>query len=66
MNSYQQPVLYSFFPNVPPGYKIIESPIFPIYLPISQNHIENIRVWITDQDGNEVNLRGETLNWIDC
>jgi len=41
---------------------IIESPRFPIYLPISQNHNENIQVWITDQDSNEINVLGETLN----
>ena len=65
VSSYQKPVLYSFFPNVPPGYKIIESVGSQIYLPISQNYIDNIRVWLTDQDGNEVNLRGVTLNiWL--
>ena len=54
--------MYRFFPNVPPGYKIIESPRFPKYLSISQDYIDNIRIWLTDQDGNEINLRGETLN----
>ena len=52
---------YGFFPNAPPGYNIIESLGSQKYLPILQNYVDNIRVWLTDQDGNEVNLRGETL-----
>lgn len=65
VNASQKPVLYNFFPNVPPGYKVIETPGTPIYLPISQNYIESLRVWLTDQDRNLINLRGETLNiWL--
>ena len=57
----QKTVLYSFFPNVPPGYKVIETPGTPIYLPVSQNSIESIRLWLTDQDRRPIDLRGETL-----
>lgn len=65
VNSSQKPVLYSFFPNVPPGYKVIESPGTPVYLPVSQNYIESIRLWLTDQDKRDIDLRGETLSvWL--
>ena len=61
LNKTQAPVIYSFFPNVSPGYKIVENPSHPIYLPVSHNHIENIRIWLTDQDRNPIDLRGETV-----
>ena len=65
VNGSPEPVLYSFFPNVPPGYKVIETPGSPVYLPVSQNYIESIRLWLTDQDRNAINLRGETLTcWL--
>ena len=65
VNASQKPVLYSFFPNVPPGYKIIETPGTPIFLPITQDTIESLRVWLTDQDRNPIDLRGETLSvWL--
>ena len=65
VNGSHEPVLYSFFPNVPPGYKVIETPGSPVYLPVSQNYIESIRLWLTDQDRNVINLRGETLTcWL--
>ena len=65
VNGSKAPVLYSFFPNVPPGYKVIESLNENIYLPVSQTYIESIRVWLTDQDRNPINLRGEDLSvWL--
>ena len=42
VNSVQKPVLYNFFPNIRPGYKIVETPSNPVYLPISQNNIYSI------------------------
>jgi hypothetical protein len=32
-------IIHQFFPNVPPGFKIVESPEHVIYLPISVNTI---------------------------
>ena len=37
-NGVQKPVLYNFFANIPPGYKIVEAPSNPVYLPISHNY----------------------------
>ena len=57
-----QPVIYSFFPNVSSGYKIVESPNNLVYLPVaSAGNVHPVRVWLTDQSGTQLNLRGETV-----
>ena len=61
VNRSSQNTIYSFFPNVSPGYKIVESPINLVYLPITLDTIHSLETSITDQDGNQLNLRGETL-----
>ena len=59
----QQPVLYSFFPDVSPGEKIVEKPQHLVYLPITiAGNISSVRIWLTDQDGNPINLRGEIIS----
>jgi hypothetical protein len=55
------PTLYSFYPNVAPGYKIVERPNPLIYYPVSRHDISRMRVWLTDQHGNLIDLRGETI-----
>ena len=55
------PVIYSFFPSVSPGYKIIENPVNLVYLPVELKQIHRLRTSITDQDGKLLNLRNETL-----
>jgi len=55
------PVLYSFFPNVAPGRKITKEPQNVVYLPLNTGSISNIRIWITDQDGNTLDFRGEEI-----
>ena len=62
VNGSKQPKIYSFFPNVSPGYKIIENPNNLIYLPITSHTIHSITVWLTYQNGNRLNLRGENLS----
>ena len=64
-NSYikgeMQPVIYNFFPNVSPGAKIIETPKNLIYLPITVDTIYRLKTWLTDQDNQDIDLRGEVL-----
>lgn len=54
-------IIHSFFPTVPPGFKIIEKPHNLVYLPVNYNHITDIVLSITDQDGDEVDFRGEDI-----
>ena len=61
INGNLNPIIYSFFPNVGPGYKIIERPQRIVYLPITTRNIMQIRLWLTDQNGKTLDLRGETI-----
>ena len=54
-------VLYSFFPRVSPGVKIIQEPYQRLYLPIIPQDIHRIRLTLTDQNGKILDLRGEEL-----
>lgn len=53
--------IYGFSPNSSPGFKIIKEPTMPIYLPVTTNVLSGLTVWITDQDNNLINFRGETV-----
>ena len=61
VNGKTKNTIYSFFPDVSPGYKIIESPVNLVYLPLLTDTIQNLNLSITDQDENVLNLRGEKL-----
>ena len=63
VNGCESPAIYSFDPNkVSPGYKIDERPNPSlIYYPVNKNSIDNIRVWLTDQDNKSIDLRGERV-----
>ncbi|KAL9966048.1 hypothetical protein ACROYT_G024059 [Oculina patagonica] len=56
-----KPIIYSFFPNVGPGFKIIEVPRNLVYLRMNRKQIANMRVRITDQNDKLLNLRGENI-----
>ena len=43
------------------GYKIIESPVNLVYLPITLDTIGSLNVTITDQDDHLLDLRNEKL-----
>lgn len=53
--------IHQFFPSVPPGFKIIETPQNIIYFPIITNNINSITFKILDQRLNLVNFREETV-----
>ena len=61
VNGTTKNTIYSFFPDVSPGYKIIESPVNLVYLPITLDTIDSLNVTITDQDYHLLNLRNEKL-----
>ena len=58
----RKPIIYSFFPNVSPGYKIVEIPRNLVYLPIIGDEISSITMKLTDQNGKLLNMRGEKIN----
>jgi hypothetical protein len=64
-NSYENgkssTILYSFFPTVPPNFKIVEIPSPPTYLPKERLYIDSISFWLTDDKGRRLNMRGETV-----
>ena len=62
INGSTQPTIYSFFQDVSPGYKIIENPHNLLCLPITADTIHIITICLTDQNGNELNLRRENLS----
>ena len=61
VNGTTKNTIYSFFPKVSPGYKIIESPVNLVYLPITLDTVDSLNVSITDQDDHLFNLRNEKL-----
>ena len=61
MRGIQAPVAYNFFTNAAPGQKILEAPPNLIYLPVSADVISTLSVWLTDQDGEHLDLRGDKL-----
>ena len=61
VNGITSNTIYSFFPKVSPGYKITESPVNLVYLPITLDVIDSLGVSITDQDDHLLNLRDEKL-----
>ena len=62
VNGSYSPVLYNFFPTVGPGYKIVEKPVNIVYLPLASGQIMNVRIWITDQNNNIIDFRGENID----
>ena len=62
LNGVRNPTIYSFFLNVAPGYKIIETPTNLVYLPITLDAIYSIKITLTDQNGQQLNRRGENIS----
>lgn len=54
-------IIYAFFLDVGPGYKIIEKPANLIYLPIIMNTISMMETRLIDKDGKPINLCSEEL-----
>ena len=52
VNGTTKNTIYSLFSKVSPGYKIIESPVNLVYLPITLDTIDRLTVSITDEDDN--------------
>ena len=56
-----RPVIFNVSPNVSPGNKIVVEPVNPIYLPVSRDVINEVNIWLTDQDNELLDLQGEKI-----
>lgn len=54
-------IVYAFYPDVPPGYKLVQRPSTIIYLPLTTNSISEIRIRILDQNDKLIDFRGERV-----
>ena len=61
VNGRTQNTIYSFFPNVSPGYKIVENSRNLVYHPVILDKINKMETVVTDQSGKQLNLHGENL-----
>ena len=61
VNGSFSPVIYSFFPNAPPGHKIVQELPRLNFIRVNKNQINSIKLWITNQDNELVDFRGETI-----
>ena len=52
--------IFGFCPDVPPGYRIIQTPNV-IYLPVKVKRIETLKLRIVDQNNDLVDFRGEEV-----
>ena len=54
--------IHEFYPNVPPGYKIIEVPRHLVYYSLNCMSINQISVVLKDQNSELIDLRGEPVS----
>lgn len=54
--------IYKCFINTPPGFRIVETPINVIYLPVNTDEIDIIHVKLLDEQGELINFREETIS----
>lgn len=61
-NGQQSHTIHEFYPEAPPGYKIVEIPKYCILYELKTSVIDHVRVSLTDQNGKLINFQGETIN----
>lgn len=63
VEGFQSPAIYSFDPyKVAPGYKLDEKPNPSlIFYPVNRLNINDIRIWLTDQNNKSIDLQGERV-----
>lgn len=61
-NGVESHVIHEFYPSVPPGFKIIETPHNVIYLPVNVQKLTNVICELRDQSDKLINFRDETIS----
>jgi len=61
LNGAPYPSIYSFPINVNTRERFTEQPNNIVYFPVVKCFLNSIRLWITDQDGNPINLGGQNV-----
>ena len=54
-------MIYNYSPSVMPGSKIVGDPVKPIYLLVSKDVINELNIWVTDQENRLLDLQGEKI-----
>lgn len=60
-NDHKTRTIHEFYPQVDPGYKIVETPRNVIYFPIVRNTIDSITLSVLDQNNQPIDFRGENI-----
>lgn len=61
LNNKLDHIVYSFYPDASPGFKLDVVPQNLIYLPINTKQLDSVTVDIVDQDGKLIDFRGEQI-----
>jgi len=61
-NGIKDHVIYEFYPDADPGYKMVVTVQNVIYLPVDIKQIGNITLEVVDESGRLINNRGEEIN----
>ncbi|KAJ4452710.1 hypothetical protein PAPYR_13059 [Paratrimastix pyriformis] len=62
INNMLSDVVHTIIPNVVPGSQLASSIQNPIFLPLNVKEIRDIRIRVTDQNGNRLFLNGEPVS----
>ena len=63
VNGIRQPILYSFVPDKPSGYKVFSEPETIHYKKINKSVLNTITFYLEDDNNEEVDFNGETLTF---
>lgn len=61
-NGKQCHTIHEFYPNVPPGYKIIEIPTHLVFYPLNSTSITHASIILKNQNNELIDLRGEPVS----
>ena len=62
-NGFSSNILFSVILNEPPGAKIVREPNLILYKHIYKLKLDSISFWLEDDDGNQVDMHGETIGF---